>query len=105
MANLPRTLRARLAEDFTLGRLAPALVAEAADGTRKLLFELPGDARTRAAVVESVLIPQLEREGGARDRLTLCISSQAGCGMGCAFCATARLGLVRNLTPGEIVGQ
>src|SRR5207247_5139820 len=44
-------------------------------------------------------------EAGARDRLTLCISSQAGCGMGCGFCATARMGLVRNLSPAEIVGQ
>src|SRR5581483_11312964 len=93
MTSLPRALRARLAADFTLERLAPAAVVAAADGTRKLLFHLPG-----AAAIESVLIPR-------RDRLTLCISSQAGCGMGCAFCATARMGLVRNLTPAEIVGQ
>jgi 23S rRNA (adenine2503-C2)-methyltransferase len=59
----------------------------------------------RAAAIESVLIPQRERAAGARDRLTLCVSSQAGCAMGCTFCATARLGLVRNLTPAEIVGQ
>jgi 23S rRNA (adenine2503-C2)-methyltransferase len=93
MTNLPRGLRARLAAEFTLGQLAPAAVVAAADGTRKLLFHLSG-----GAAIESVLIPR----GG---RLTLCISSQAGCGMGCAFCATARMGLVRNLRPGEIVGQ
>jgi 23S rRNA (adenine2503-C2)-methyltransferase len=107
MSNVARGLRARLAADFDLVRLAPALVADAADGTRKLLFHLPAvpDDGRRPAAVESVLIPQEGRPDGARDRLTLCISSQAGCGMGCAFCATARLGLVRNLRPAEIVGQ
>ena len=105
MSNLSRGLRERLAADFTIPRLAPAVVADAADGTRKLLFRLPGDGGERPAAIESVLIPQFERGAGARDRLTLCISSQAGCGMGCAFCATARMGLVRNLSPGEIVAQ
>jgi 23S rRNA (adenine2503-C2)-methyltransferase len=105
MSDLSRGLRLRLAADFTLGRLEPGIVAEAVDGTRKLLFILPASTGERAASIESVLIPQLERAAGARDRLTLCISSQAGCGMGCGFCATARMGLVRNLTPGEIVGQ
>src|SRR5204863_259428 len=105
MSNRSRGLRARLDADFTLGRLAPVFVADAADGTRKLLFHLPGEGDARPAAIESVLIPQFEREAGARDRLTLCISSQAGCGMGCGFCATARMGLVRNLSPAEIVGQ
>jgi 23S rRNA (adenine2503-C2)-methyltransferase len=98
MSSLSRALRARLAAEFTIGRLVPAFVADAADGTRKMLFRLP-------PAIESVLIPQFDRDAGARDRLTLCLSSQAGCGMGCAFCATARMGLVRNLTPSEIVGQ
>src|SRR5262245_6540090 len=98
MSSLSRRLRAELAAEFTIARLAPAFVADAADGTRKMLFRLP-------APIESVLIPQFDRDAGARDRLTLCISSQAGCGMGCTFCATARLGLVRNLGAGEIVGQ
>ncbi len=105
MSNLSRALRAGLAADFAIRRLTPAFVADAADGTRKLLFHLAGDDGERQAAIESVLIPQFEREGGARDRLTLCISSQAGCGMGCGFCATARMGLVRNLSPAEIVGQ
>src|SRR5262249_9900331 len=83
----------------------PDWVAAASDGTRKLLFHLPAGAEKRAAAIEGVLIPQCEREHGARDRLTLCVSSQAGCAMGCGFCATARLGPVRNLTPAEIVGQ
>jgi 23S rRNA (adenine2503-C2)-methyltransferase len=102
MSSLSRGLRSRLAADFAIGRLAPALVADASDGTRKLLFRLPCD---RPASIESVLIPQFERADGARDRLTLCISSQAGCGMGCGFCATARMGLLRNLGAAEIVGQ
>ena len=93
MRNVPRTLRAGLAADFTLPTLRPTTVLTSVDGTRKLLFQLD-----RQAAIESVLIPDAPR-------LTLCISSQAGCGMGCAFCATARLGLVRNLTPAEIVGQ
>jgi 23S rRNA (adenine2503-C2)-methyltransferase len=107
MSNLSRAFRARLADDFEIRRLDPAFVADAADGTQKLLFHLPlpPEGQSRAASIESVLIPQVERPDGARDRLTLCISSQAGCGMGCLFCATARMGLVRNLRPGEIVGQ
>lgn len=93
LSELPRDVRADLAATFALPSLIPSLVAQASDGTRKVLFQLDGDAR-----VESVLIPD-------PPRLTLCISSQAGCGMGCAFCATARLGLLRNLTATEIVGQ
>jgi 23S rRNA (adenine2503-C2)-methyltransferase len=104
MTSLSRGLRTRLAESFTLAHLEPSFVSDAADGTRKLLFHLHREGGGTVPV-ESVLIPQLERASGARDRLTLCISSQAGCGMGCGFCATARLGLVRNLTPAEIVGQ
>jgi 23S rRNA (adenine2503-C2)-methyltransferase len=93
MSDVPQALRGGLEGHFTFPRLVPARVAESGDGTRKLLFQLGGHA-----AIESVLIPDAPR-------LTLCISSQAGCGMGCAFCATARLGLVRNLTATEIVGQ
>jgi 23S rRNA (adenine2503-C2)-methyltransferase len=93
MSDLPHGLRAALAADFAIPTLVPACVARSDDGTRKLLFQL--DARV---AIESVLIPD-------PPRLTLCISSQAGCGMGCTFCATARLGLLRNLCAAEIVGQ
>jgi 23S rRNA (adenine2503-C2)-methyltransferase len=93
MSDLPQALREALARHFIFPTLMPAVVAESADGTRKLLFQLDG-----RAAIESVLIPD-------PPRLTLCISSQAGCGMACAFCATARLGLVRNLTAVEIAGQ
>ncbi len=105
MSNLSRRLCNALAATFTIRRLAPTWVADASDGTRKLLFHLLAEGTLRAAAIESVLIPQRDRAGGARDRLTLCVSSQAGCAMGCGFCATARLGLIRNLTPAEIVGQ
>jgi 23S rRNA (adenine2503-C2)-methyltransferase len=93
MSNLPPTLRDELAANFALPLLTPAVVAHSNDGTRKLLFTLD-----EHAAIESVLIPD-------PPRLTLCISSQAGCGMACAFCATARLGLLRNLSATEIVGQ
>jgi 23S rRNA (adenine2503-C2)-methyltransferase len=93
MSDLPRALRDAFVAAFELPRLDPVQVARSRDGTRKLLFGL-GDG----FAIESVLIPE-------PPRLTLCISSQAGCGMGCVFCATARLGLQRNLTEDEIVGQ
>jgi len=93
MSNLPRQLRDDLSAAFVIPAIEPAVVAEARDGTRKLLFHLAG-----GAAVESVVIPD-------PPRLTLCISSQAGCGMGCAFCATARLGLQRNLAAWEVVAQ
>ena len=93
MSDLPQALREALARQFTFPVLTPSVVVESGDGTRKLLFQL--DAR---AAIESVLIPD-------PPRLTLCISSQAGCGMACAFCATARLGLLRNLSAIEIAGQ
>ncbi len=106
MSNLGKAFRRRLGETFAIAPLVPTHVANATDGTRKMLFALtPEGTSARAASIESVLIPQTDRPGGARDRLTLCISSQAGCGMGCGFCATARMGLVRNLRPAEIVGQ
>ena len=93
MTNLARPLRDQLEEHFTIGRLKTLRRAEARDRTVKFLFGL-GDG----ASIESVLIPEARR-------LTLCISTQAGCGFGCAFCATAVLGLKRNLTSSEIVDQ
>ena len=93
MTNLPRAMQQQLEENFTVGRLQILRRAESSDGTVKFLFGL-GDGTS----IESVLIPEGQR-------LTLCISTQAGCGFGCAFCATAVLGLKRNLTAGEIVDQ
>jgi 23S rRNA (adenine2503-C2)-methyltransferase len=93
MTNLSRALREQLEENLTIGRLSTDKRAESRDGTVKFLFGL-GDG----ASIESVLIPEARR-------LTLCISTQAGCGFGCAFCATALLGLRRNLKASEIVDQ
>jgi 23S rRNA (adenine2503-C2)-methyltransferase len=105
MSDVSRRLRERLEGAFGFAEVGTPEVQRARDTTRKLLFRL-GDTRAGAPVLaESVLIPDLARTPGSRPRLTLCISSQAGCGMGCVFCATARLGLVRNLRAAEIVGQ
>ena len=93
MTNLSYPLRERLEEHFTIGQLKTVRRMESRDRTVKFLFGL-GDGAT----IESVLIPETRR-------LTLCISTQAGCGFGCAFCATAVLGLKRNLTAGEIADQ
>lgn len=93
MTELPTTFRARLAERFTLPRLEVLSRQRSADGTQKFLFGLPDGQG-----IETVAIP----EG---DRLTLCISSQAGCALQCAFCATGRMGFQRNLETWEIAGQ
>jgi 23S rRNA (adenine2503-C2)-methyltransferase len=95
MSDLSKSLRALLAASFTIRRPALARLSDSADGTRKFLFALEDGSH-----IESVLIP-----AELSDRLTLCISSQVGCGMGCAFCATATLGLKRNLRSFEIVDQ
>ena len=93
MTNLSASLREQLAQDFTISRLAIERQAESTDGTVKFLFRLADDRS-----IESVLIPETKR-------LTLCVSTQAGCGFGCVFCATAILGLKRNLHASEIVDQ
>ena len=93
MSNLSKGLRAQLGERATLGTLEVERVQESADGTRKLrLITRDGNA------IESVLIPD-------GDKLTQCISSQVGCALDCKFCATATMGLVRNLDAGEIADQ
>lgn len=94
MSDLPRPLRQRLAGEFRLGALTPAAEAVSRTGsTRKLLFELADGQR-----VESVLM----RYAGRR---TACISTQAGCAMGCVFCATGQMGFRRNLSVAEILEQ
>lgn len=94
MSNLPKDLRARLEEQFTvefpevIERTTPA-----PDGSQKYLFVL-GDGNR----IESVYMPM-------RDRASVCLSSQAGCAVGCTFCVTGFFGAGRNLTPAEMVGQ
>jgi 23S rRNA (adenine2503-C2)-methyltransferase len=94
MTNLPRALRERLAVETDLRLLRPQSQQVSASGlTRKVLFFLRDDNS-----IESVRMDY-------HDRCTACISTQAGCGMGCSFCATGQMGLTRNLSPGEIVAQ
>ena len=98
MTTLSKDLRAALARDFTLERPHVAAEQVSVDGTRKWLLRLPGETAGRPHEVECVYIPEA-------DRGTLCISSQVGCTLNCAFCHTGTQRLVRNLTAGEIVGQ
>jgi 23S rRNA (adenine2503-C2)-methyltransferase len=92
--NLPRGLREELDAAHGLPRLEPVERSVSADGTAKLLFELHDGAR-----IESVAMPR------PTGRTTYCLSSQVGCRMACVFCATGRMGIVRQLSAGEIVGQ
>ena len=93
MTNLPRGLRDALETEFTLTTPAIASRERSSDGTEKFLLTL-GDGRR----IESVFIPDTPA-------MTFCISTQVGCAMSCAFCLTGKMGLVRNLTAGEIAGQ
>lgn len=93
MTDLPIAFRVLLAQHFTLPRLALETEQRSADGTRKFLFRMhDGQA------IETVAIPD-------RDRMTFCISSQAGCALQCSFCATGAMGFARNLAVHEIAGQ
>src|SRR5258707_3565569 len=99
MTSVSKELHELLDQHFTLAR--PEVVAEqiSADGTRKWLLRLPGEhPGENPHEVECVYIPET-------DRGTLCLSSQVGCTLNCSFCHTGTQRLVRNLTPGEIVGQ
>src|ERR1700739_1786574 len=99
MTSISKDTRAELAQHFTVDR--PEVVAEQVsnDGTRKWLLRLPsGHQLEKPHEVECVYIPET-------DRGTLCVSSQVGCTLNCAFCHTGTQRLVRNLTAGEIVGQ
>src|SRR3990172_4087842 len=93
MTNLSRDNRELLSEKAYISRLLEIRRQSSSDGTEKFLFELEDGHR-----VESVMIPE-------EDRLTLCISTQVGCGMECAFCLTGKGGLARNLKSSEIVNQ
>ncbi|HOP08157.1 MAG TPA: 23S rRNA (adenine(2503)-C(2))-methyltransferase RlmN [candidate division Zixibacteria bacterium] len=95
LTDLSKQVRTKLIEQFTYTIPEPEKDLLSEDGTRKFLFRL-----TDGFAIESVLIP--DPESG---RVTVCVSSQAGCALNCAFCATAQLGFARNLTVGEIIGQ
>ena len=90
---LPKDFREQLKREFPITKAVTKAVSESADGTKKLLLEFEdGNA------VETVLIP-------ATGRFTQCISTQVGCGMGCAFCASGSQGVVRSLSADEIVAE
>lgn len=93
MTDLSKVGRQRLAESYCVGRTAPKLCSRSADGTAKYLFEGRGGHD-----IEAVMIPD-------DDRATLCVSSQAGCKMACAFCMTGRQGFHGNLDASDIINQ
>ena len=93
MTDIAKTMRPWLAERFVIGRPEVVLAQHSSDGTRKWLLKTADDHE-----YEMVFIPDA-------DRGTLCVSSQVGCTLNCRFCHTGTMRLVRNLTPGEIVGQ
>jgi len=93
MHELPAPFRAELGAAFAIPRLALSARQVSSDGTEKFLFRLADGEH-----IETVSIPE-------ESRLTLCISSQAGCALQCSFCATGAMGFSRNLTPFEIAGQ
>lgn len=93
MTDLSLAARTQLSENYTLGLSSPLRESISTDGTKKYLFETQ-----QGQYIESAYIPD-------RDRATLCVSSQAGCRMGCRFCATARQGLQHSLSAGEIINQ
>jgi 23S rRNA (adenine2503-C2)-methyltransferase len=99
MTDLPLALRQQLAESATLDALESVTESTSKDGTTKTLHRL-----SSGLTIETVLIPDLKPDGRP-NRLTVCVSSQVGCAMGCTFCATGRMGFKENLSIGEIVDQ
>src|SRR4026208_2257693 len=115
-SNLPKSLREKLAEHTTFTPFKVKVYQDSSDGfTRQTLFEL-----TDKNLIEAVLMrygdpadnpqitasaPNSENLRGAKNRRTLCISTQAGCAMGCVFCATGQMGFKRHLSSGEIIAQ
>jgi 23S rRNA (adenine2503-C2)-methyltransferase len=107
ISTLPKSLRDRLAQELPIGLPDVEKRFDSTDGTRRYLLKL-ADGKT----VETVWMPEGERTANSSvvrdstfDRSTICISSQVGCPVNCGFCLTALMGLERNLTAGEIVGQ
>ena len=99
MSNLPKRMRRDLQRDATVEDIEIVEQQQAADQTVKALFALSSGREA-----ETVLIPDIDERGSAR-RLTVCVSSEVGCAMGCEFCATGQMGFRENLTPGAIFDQ
>lgn len=99
MTSLSKAFRQELDTVATIGRIEEVRSQQSADGTVKSLFRLPSGRK-----MEAVLIPDIDPRGEAQ-RLTVCVSSQVGCAMGCHFCATGMMGFQENLTAGAIYDQ
>ncbi len=98
ITSIPKTLQDEISKSFYVSPLVCVTVSESpSDKTQKFLFETTDEEKKKVRI-ESVLILE-------EDRKTICISTQAGCNVGCEFCATGKMGLNRNLTAGEIVSQ
>ena len=93
MSNLSKNFREQLKSDFPIILKPYSNLQISQDGTKKYLFEYSEDR-----IVETAVIPE-------NDRITVCVSSQAGCRFGCAFCATGKIGYKGNLSAGEILNQ
>ena len=98
MTNISLKGRQALEEQYTIGRHEPVAEAVSKDGTKKYLFRLSGDEVKGDVFIESVYIPD-------NDRATLCVSTQAGCKMGCKFCMTGTLGFHGQLPASELLNQ
>ena len=114
--NLSKPLREKISEYFTFSNFKVRTYLDSTDGfTRKTLFELPDGNLIEAVLMRygdpadnpqiTAPAPHSQNLRGAKNRRTLCISTQAGCAMGCVFCATGQMGFKRHLTSGEIVAQ
>ena len=106
MKNLPKAMRETLEAEYTISPLKQVMVQNSKDGSRKYLYELH-DKHTVEAVLLLMKDKVYHEDGSLKhqERYTICISSQVGCKVGCAFCLTAKGGFMRNLTAGEIVEQ
>jgi 23S rRNA (adenine2503-C2)-methyltransferase len=93
MTNLSKKMRELLSNDYEIGLSSPVSVAESLDGTKKYLFKVLNDK-----YIETAYIPD-------KERATICVSSQAGCKMGCVFCLTGKQGFQGNLSSNEILNQ
>ena len=98
MTDISKAGRERLAADYSVGAFEPSLRVTSRDGTEKYLFDVAATQDGGMGGIEAVMIPDGERN-------TLCVSSQAGCKMGCKFCMTGRQGFHGNLSSAEILGQ
>ncbi|HEV2287841.1 MAG TPA: 23S rRNA (adenine(2503)-C(2))-methyltransferase RlmN [Candidatus Acidoferrales bacterium] len=98
MTALPAAFRAKLAEIAEVRLPAIARTHRSADGTIRYVLRLADSSERKAATIETVFMPEEKRQ-------TICVSTQAGCAVNCQFCLTATLGLIRNLSAGEILGQ